>query len=315
MAQGSGNGLARSLAHFNGEPYLNDPLTVSVLNVLKLRTVAVDLCLVNTPQRSFFFTIPVGLVSAHQRRVFTGCSRPSMCSFLSVGWGLIADIDIESERLRALGEARFTFWALHRVLRESAISTNLANGRRVDDARAVADLRTYEATVWYRPIEGGGAATPTPLPPLDEPLAEADGWRTQSGSFVCVYSTVAPYLGTDLFLAPDKRPADGVIWLLIIKGGLCVCVCLCHKDRLSFRNTRLVRRPKGRAQKDLLLFRFRPTRPPGSNPDVCAKQIAGERSSFLQQCLYVEHGAQKSSRFQATYLKINEKIFRAFFFG
>ena len=41
-----------------------------------------------------------------------------MCSFLSVGWGLMADIDIESERLRMIGEARFTVWAVARVMRK-----------------------------------------------------------------------------------------------------------------------------------------------------------------------------------------------------
>ena len=40
-----------------------------------------------------------------------------MCCFLSVSWGLLSDIDIESERLRMIGEARFTVWAVARVLR------------------------------------------------------------------------------------------------------------------------------------------------------------------------------------------------------
>lgn len=39
-----------------------------------------------------------------------------MYSFLSVGWGLISDIDIESERLRPLGYQRFTIWTLHRLV-------------------------------------------------------------------------------------------------------------------------------------------------------------------------------------------------------
>lgn len=43
-------------------------------------------------------------------------SLQTMFSFLSVGWGLMADIDIESERLRALGGQRFTIWAVHRLI-------------------------------------------------------------------------------------------------------------------------------------------------------------------------------------------------------
>jgi sphingosine kinase len=39
-----------------------------------------------------------------------------MFSFLSVGWGLLSDIDIESERLRALGGQRFAIWALARLV-------------------------------------------------------------------------------------------------------------------------------------------------------------------------------------------------------
>ena len=39
-------------------------------------------------------------------------------SFLSVTWGLIADIDIESERFRNLGNARFTVEAITRIISE-----------------------------------------------------------------------------------------------------------------------------------------------------------------------------------------------------
>lgn len=52
-----------------------------------------------------------------------------MFSFLSVGWGLIADIDIESERLRAIGGQRFTIWSVHRLI----------------------SLRTYKGRVSYIP--------------------------------------------------------------------------------------------------------------------------------------------------------------------
>ena len=37
-------------------------------------------------------------------------------SFLSVGWGLLADIDIESEHLRAIGGQRFTIWSVARLI-------------------------------------------------------------------------------------------------------------------------------------------------------------------------------------------------------
>lgn len=52
-------------------------------------------------------------------------------SFLSVGWGLLADIDIESERLRAIGAQRFTIWSLARLI----------------------GLRTYKGSVSYLPCD------------------------------------------------------------------------------------------------------------------------------------------------------------------
>lgn len=58
-------------------------------------------------------------------------------SFLSVGWGLISDIDIESERLRMIGYQRFTIWSLHRLI----------------------SLRTYHGTVSYLRINQASNAS------------------------------------------------------------------------------------------------------------------------------------------------------------
>lgn len=52
-----------------------------------------------------------------------------MFSFLSVGWGLLSDIDIESERLRMLGGQRFTIWSVARLI----------------------GLRSYGGKLWYLP--------------------------------------------------------------------------------------------------------------------------------------------------------------------
>jgi hypothetical protein len=70
-------------------------------------------------------TIPMDIV-----RVYN--SHNIYYSFLSIGWGLIADIDIESERLRILGGNRFTVWALVRTL----------------------SLRRYPGRLHFRPVPG-----------------------------------------------------------------------------------------------------------------------------------------------------------------
>jgi len=57
-----------------------------------------------------------------------------------------------------------------------------------------------------------------PLPPLDEPLPKDSGWVTVSGEIVCVYTSMVPFIGTDLYFAPSAKLDDGIIWLMIVKG-------------------------------------------------------------------------------------------------
>ncbi|XP_065211930.1 sphingosine kinase 1-like isoform X2 [Planococcus citri] len=88
---GSGNGLAKSLAACTREPYDSNPVLISVLNILKGTPVPIDLVRIETQTEVAF-------------------------SFLSFGWGLLADIDIESERLRMIGSPRFTIWSMARLI-------------------------------------------------------------------------------------------------------------------------------------------------------------------------------------------------------
>ncbi|KAI4471937.1 sphingosine kinase [Holotrichia oblita] len=103
---GSGNGLARSIAYYTDEPYLPTPTLPSALSLVRNRCVPMDLVRVENTSQIIF-------------------------SFLSVGWGLLSDIDIESERLRMLGGQRFTVWSVARLI----------------------GLRSYSGKVYYLPIE------------------------------------------------------------------------------------------------------------------------------------------------------------------
>uniref|UniRef100_A0A803JMT9 sphingosine kinase n=1 Tax=Xenopus tropicalis TaxID=8364 RepID=A0A803JMT9_XENTR len=68
--------------------------------------------------------IPMDLVS------LTTCSGIRSFSFLSVAWGFISDVDIESEKYRHMGSARFTVGTMVRV----------------------ASLRTYRGRLSYLPV-------------------------------------------------------------------------------------------------------------------------------------------------------------------
>lgn len=103
---GSGNGLAKSIAYSKQEPYDYNPLLVSALSVVKSKKASMDIVRIETRNKIVF-------------------------SFLSVGWGLLSDIDIESERLRAIGGQRFTVWSVARLI----------------------GLRTYKGKISYLPCD------------------------------------------------------------------------------------------------------------------------------------------------------------------
>ncbi|KAI5697102.1 hypothetical protein M8J75_005136 [Diaphorina citri] len=99
---GSGNGLAKSISHMSQEPHDQNPVLVSTLNIVQGVSTPMDLIRAQTKSQVVF-------------------------SFLSIGWGLLADIDIESERIRAVGSQRFAIWSVARLI----------------------GLRTYQGTLSY----------------------------------------------------------------------------------------------------------------------------------------------------------------------
>ncbi|KAI5692629.1 hypothetical protein M8J77_005961, partial [Diaphorina citri] len=102
---GSGNGLAKSISHMSQEPHDQNPVLVSTLNIVQGVSTPMDLIRAQTKSQVVF-------------------------SFLSIGWGLLADIDIESERIRAVGSQRFAIWSVARLI----------------------GLRTYQGTLSYLPV-------------------------------------------------------------------------------------------------------------------------------------------------------------------
>ncbi|XP_067639393.1 sphingosine kinase 2 [Eurosta solidaginis] len=92
---GSGNGLARSVAYLYNESYEPKPILYATLTCIAGRVAPMDVVRVDTGRDG---------------------KCVEMYSFLSVGWGLIADVDIESESLRSIGASRFTVWAIRRLI-------------------------------------------------------------------------------------------------------------------------------------------------------------------------------------------------------
>ncbi|XP_060573427.1 sphingosine kinase 1-like isoform X2 [Ruditapes philippinarum] len=87
---GSGNALACSINYSAGESVQIEAVLHSTFILIKHRVIPMDLVLIQQPRQQIY-------------------------SFLSLAWGLLADIDYESEQFRAIGEARFTLQAIRRI--------------------------------------------------------------------------------------------------------------------------------------------------------------------------------------------------------
>ncbi|KAF5279753.1 hypothetical protein FQA39_LY05443 [Lamprigera yunnana] len=158
IPSGTGNGLARSIAHSSGEPY-NPPTFPSTLAAVQNHSTMMDLVRVETTSQIMF-------------------------SFLSISWGILSDIDIESEILRVFGEPRFTLWSLARVI----------------------GLRSYSGKVYYLPADASSTPTEGTPPifnistnfelPSEVHLETTNGGRQRLDSWYSAASRRSTYFST-----------------------------------------------------------------------------------------------------------------------
>ena len=168
---GSGNGLAHSInsIYLDGNKSSNQIFDCT-FHVIKGKPIKMDIVRISTPNKVYY-------------------------SFLSFGWGLMADVDIQSERLRCLGEPRFALWSIYRSFA----------------------LKKYGGTLSYLHVDKANA----PIPPLDCPVNES--WVVERGNFVLVYAAYQKYLNSSVKFAPDAKLDDETIYLLFIKEGVSSC--------------------------------------------------------------------------------------------
>ena len=238
---GSGNGLARSIAHYSGEPYLSAPSLPSALSLVRNQQNPMDLVRVENASQVIF-------------------------SFLSVGWGLLSDVDIESERLRMLGGQRFTVWSVARLIglrvysgrvsylpvnrepkMEDIINSNVESTSELpSELNLETDMGRQRLDSWYSAASRRSAyfsatgssyqstadsaagdpesakfkmyGPPSTLPSLNTSLPST--WTILNGKFVMVHASYQSHLSEDCLFAPESKANDGIIWLLIIKGNV-----------------------------------------------------------------------------------------------
>ncbi|XP_021310006.1 sphingosine kinase 1 isoform X2 [Sorghum bicolor] len=192
---GTGNGMARSLLHAAGEPF---SISNAVFAIIRGHKRALDVTSVVQGKTRFF-------------------------SVLMLTWGLVADVDIESEKYRWMGSARLDFYLLLRVL----------------------NLRRYNGRILFVPAPGyeevgdpvdqtTGSETNGFSTGIQEDVAtDSNGetrgyvgpsvkesdlrWRSLNGPFVSVWLGNVPFASEDAMAAPKAEFADGYLDAAIIK--------------------------------------------------------------------------------------------------
>lgn len=194
---GSGNGLAYTLIRHTSPDVTTKEEAIKTCceQIVKSKTCSTDLVEIT----------------------FTNNDRPSIWSFLSIGWGLMANIDIESEWLRSIGELRFTIYGVIKSLTNSSqkgrLSYRVSPGFLKLNPNIEAELRD-ESNSSIR-MYGDG----------EHSSNEFDDPRTVhiEDTFSCLYATNQRYISRDTEFAPRSTLNDEVIYLTYLRGRLSFC--------------------------------------------------------------------------------------------
>ncbi|KAL4585527.1 hypothetical protein LXL04_010149 [Taraxacum kok-saghyz] len=128
-------------------------------------------------------------------------------SVLMLAWGLVSDIDIESEKYRWMGSARLDFYALKRIIR----------------------LRKYNGSISFVPapeFENVGEASISSMEPLKPRQHGYQGpkfdlknlnWKKIDGPFVSVWLHNVPWGAENTMAAPDAKFEDGYLDLIVVR--------------------------------------------------------------------------------------------------
>ncbi|XP_062937291.1 sphingosine kinase 1 isoform X1 [Cynocephalus volans] len=187
LPAGSGNALAASLNHYAGyEQVTNEELLTNCTLLLCRRLLS-----------------PMNLLSLHT------ASGLHLFSVLSLAWGFVADVDLESEKYRHLGQMRFT---LGTFLRLAALRTYRGRLAYLPVGREVSKTTASPALVQQGPVD-------THLVPLEEPVPSH--WTVvPEQDFVLVLVLLHSHLGSEMFAAPMGRCAAGAMHLFYLRAGV-----------------------------------------------------------------------------------------------
>ncbi|EAZ40301.1 hypothetical protein OsJ_24746 [Oryza sativa Japonica Group] len=171
--------------------------------------------------------IPLGIIPAGHKRPLDVTSvvqgKTRFFSVLMLTWGLVADIDIESEKYRWMGSARLDFYSLLRV-----VSLRRYNGRVLfvpapgyeglgDLVEQISSCKSNGASTGVQEDRSNDFNDETCAyagPSIDETDHE---WRSLDGPFVSVWVSGVPFASENVMTAPEAKFGDGYLDVAIIK--------------------------------------------------------------------------------------------------
>ncbi|KAK4340570.1 hypothetical protein RND71_039071 [Anisodus tanguticus] len=160
--------------------------------------------------------MPLGVVPAgHKQSLDVATISQGQYRFFSVlclAWGLIADIDIESEKYRWMGSARIDYYAIQRIFRL----------RRYNGCIKFVAAPDYETFGEPADVEG------ETISEVKSSFLQHKGYRGPAfhmkdfnrkieGPFVSIWLHNVPWGGEDALAAPDAKFSDGFLDLVVIK--------------------------------------------------------------------------------------------------
>ncbi|KIX95113.1 uncharacterized protein Z520_09029 [Fonsecaea multimorphosa CBS 102226] len=156
-------------------------------------------------------------------------------SFLSQSLGIVAESDLGTENLRWMGDARFYFGFLVRLLGKTLYPCDIAVKTEIEDKQEIKKhyaqymaKRTTQAPISHGDLDGPlDMSKSLGLPPLqygtiNDPLPTDAGWTPLSfypnlGNFYCGNMTM---MAADAPFFPASLPSDGLLDLVTIDGDI-----------------------------------------------------------------------------------------------
>ncbi len=185
---GTGNGLAKTLLEISGEP--DDPVSAAFLIVKGIA-------------QGKYRPLDIAKIEQNGQNYY---------SFLSFSWGIISDVDIESEKLRFLGSLRTDIYALMRIwtLRYYAgkFSYLPANLSETDASASATECQRFDRC----PI--------CISKPAQNIEANRQSWSVIQDDFVLIWALNISHATHNIKAAPYAHLSDGNMDIILVRKGI-----------------------------------------------------------------------------------------------